>query len=95
VKRRGVWSKAISSCGLGPIEIKGIAEPVNVYEVVGVGALHGHFDLAARRGLTKFVGRERELDEMRRALELAVGGQGQMVAVVAEAHAEALPSDTE
>jgi len=80
---------------LGPIEIKGIAEPVNVYEVVGVGALHGHFDLAARRGLTKFVGRERELDEMRRALELAVGGQGQMVAVVAEAHAEALPSDTE
>jgi hypothetical protein len=39
---------------LGPTELRGINEPLNVYEVVGVGALHGHFDLAARRGLTKF-----------------------------------------
>jgi class 3 adenylate cyclase/predicted ATPase len=71
--------------GLGPTEIKGIGEPINVYEVGGVGALHGHFDLAARRGLTKFVGRERELEQMQRALNLAIGGNGQIVAVVAEA----------
>ena len=71
--------------GLGPTEIKGIAEPVNVYEVVGTGTLHSHFDLAARRGLTKFVGRERELEQMQRALELAMSGNGQIVAVVAEA----------
>ncbi len=44
---------------LGPTEVKGISEPINVYEVLGVGALRGHFELAARRGLTKFVGRER------------------------------------
>src|SRR6266852_5206338 len=71
--------------GLGPTEVKGIEEPINVYEVIGVGPLHGHFDVAVRRGLTKFVGRESELKQMARALELARGGHGQIVAVVAEA----------
>jgi len=71
--------------GLGPTEIKGIGEPIDVYEVVATGALRGHFDLAARRGLTKFVGREHELEQMQRALELAMVGHGQIVAVVAEA----------
>ncbi len=69
----------------GPTEVKGIEEPINVYEVIGVGPLHGHFDLAVRRGLTKFVGRESELKQMARALELARGGPGQIIAVVAEA----------
>jgi class 3 adenylate cyclase len=71
--------------GLGPTQVRGISEAIKIYEVVGIGALHGHFDLAARRGLTKFVGRESELNQMRRALELAMGGHRQMVAVVAEA----------
>src|SRR5216683_702853 len=71
--------------GLGPTEVKGISEPINVYEVVGAGPLRGHFELATRRGLTKFVGREREVAEMKRALELARGGHGQVVAAVAEA----------
>src|SRR6266851_2461646 len=70
---------------LGPTEVKGISEPINVYEVVGAGPLRGHFELAARRGLTKFVGREREVAEMKRALELARAGHGQIVAAVAEA----------
>src|SRR5713101_5215575 len=70
---------------LGPTEVKGISEPINVYEVVGAGPLRGHFELAARRGLTKFVGREREVAELKRALELARSGHGQIVAAVAEA----------
>src|SRR5713101_3979367 len=70
---------------LGPTEVKGIEEPINVYEVISVGPLHGHFELAVRRGLTKFVGREREVAEMKRALELVRGGHGQIVAAVAEA----------
>jgi predicted ATPase len=70
---------------LGPTEVKGISEPINVYEVVGAGPLRGHFELAARRGLTKFVGREREVAELKRALELARNGHGQIVAAVAEA----------
>jgi predicted ATPase len=65
--------------------VKGISEAINVYEVVGAGPLRGHFELATRRGLTKFVGREREVAEMKRALELACSGHGQIVAAVAEA----------
>src|SRR6267154_4505809 len=70
---------------LGPTAMRGISEAIEVFEVTGLGTLRTHFELSTRRGLTKFVGRESELDQMRRALELATGGQGQMVAVVAEA----------
>jgi class 3 adenylate cyclase/predicted ATPase len=70
---------------LGPMAVRGISEAINVYEVTGLGALRTHFELAARRGLTKFVGRERELEQVKRALELAMGGHGQIVAVMAEA----------
>jgi class 3 adenylate cyclase/tetratricopeptide (TPR) repeat protein len=70
---------------LGPAQVKGISEPINVYEVTGLGPLRTHFQLSARRGLTKFVGRDREIAGMRRALESAISGRGQLVAVVAEA----------
>jgi class 3 adenylate cyclase len=70
---------------LGPMTVKGVSTPINVYEVLGLGSLRTHFQLAAGRGLTKFVGRERELEQMRRALELAISAQGQIVAVMAEA----------
>jgi len=71
--------------GLGSLTVKGISAPINAYEVIGMGPLRTHFQLAARRGLTKFVGRERELEQMQRALELAMRGHGQIVAVMAEA----------
>jgi predicted ATPase len=70
---------------LGPTELKGIAEPIEVYEVVATGALRGHFDVAAKRGLTKFVGRERELEQLQSALGQVMDGRGQIVAVMAEA----------
>jgi class 3 adenylate cyclase/predicted ATPase len=70
---------------LGATRVKGVSDPVNVYEVTGTGALRGHFDVAARRGLTPFVGRQRELEQMTHALELATDGHGQVVAVMAEA----------
>ena len=58
-----------------------------MYEVVRVGPLRTHFQLAARRGLTRFVGREREMAAMVGALEQAWAGQGQIVAAVGEAGA--------
>ena len=70
---------------LGPTTIKGVSTLVNVYEVLGLGPLRTHFELSRRRGLTLFVGRERELEQMRRALEQSMAGHGQIVAVVAEA----------
>jgi class 3 adenylate cyclase len=70
---------------LGPTIVKGVSTPVNVYEVLGPGPLRTHFELSTRRGLTRFVGRERELEQMRRALEQSMAGHGQIVAVVADA----------
>jgi class 3 adenylate cyclase/predicted ATPase len=70
---------------LGPMAARGISGPINVYEVTGLGALRTHFELSARRGLTKFVGREREFEQMQRALAQAISGHGQIVAVMAEA----------
>src|SRR6202040_3227985 len=70
---------------LGATAVKGLDQPIDVYEVVRVGPLRTHFQLAARRGLTKFVGREDDLQQMKRALELARSGHGQLIAVVAEA----------
>jgi len=69
---------------LGRMQIRGIAEPVDVYEVTGLGALRTRLQRAVGRGLTKFVGRERELHALREALELAKVGHGQIVATVAE-----------
>ncbi len=69
---------------LGPARIKGVTEPVNVYEVTGLGPLRTRLQRAAGRGYIKFVGREREMEEMRRALELAKQGQGQLIAVIGD-----------
>ena len=69
---------------LGPGRIKGSSEPVNVYEVLGLGPLRTRLQLAAGRGLTRFVGRVREMDALKHALEQAKAGHGQIVAVTAE-----------
>jgi class 3 adenylate cyclase len=46
---------------LGPTRVKGVTEPVNVYEVTGLGPLRTRLQRSAGRGLTKFVGREPEI----------------------------------
>ncbi len=69
----------------GPTRVKGVTEPVNVYEVTGLGPLRTRLQRSVGRGLTKFVGREREMEAMRNASELARAGRGQIVAAMAEA----------
>jgi predicted ATPase/class 3 adenylate cyclase len=69
---------------LGSAQIKGVSEPIPVYEVAGVGALRTRLQVAASRGLMQFVGRYRELDLMQQAWEQAKRGQGQIVAAVGE-----------
>jgi class 3 adenylate cyclase/tetratricopeptide (TPR) repeat protein len=69
---------------LGPATVKGLAEPVEVYEATGAGAAKYRFDASAIRGLTRFVGRAPELEHLRRALEQAGKGQGQAVSLVGE-----------
>ena len=71
---------------LGATKVKGISEPVNVYEVTGLGPLRTRLQRAVGRGLTKFVGkgREREMEALKHAAEQAKGGRGQIVAAMAE-----------
>src|SRR5262245_34003706 len=69
---------------LGPMAVKGLSEPVEVYEVTGATAIRSRFRAAAARGLTRFVGRHDELQQLGQALELARTGRGQVVAVVGE-----------
>jgi class 3 adenylate cyclase/ribosomal protein L40E len=70
---------------LGPTRVRGVNEAVNVYEVTGLGPLRTRLQRSAGRGLTKFVGREREMDAMRNASQLARAGRGQIIAAMAEA----------
>ena len=68
----------------GLVAVRGLPAPIEVFEIVGPGAVRSRLHAAAARGLTRFVGRDREVDELRRALERAQAGHGQIVAVVGE-----------
>ena len=69
---------------LGPVKVKGLSEPVDVYEVTSAGAVRTRLQRSAARGFTRFVGRDAELEQLRGAFERAGGGHGQVVAVVGE-----------
>src|SRR5208283_1749781 len=69
---------------LGPARIKGVNEPVELFEVTGLGPLRTRLQKAAQRGLTRFVGRQAEIDQMKRALELTKAGHGQIAAAMGE-----------
>ena len=60
-------------------------EPVEAFELTGAGPVRTHLQAAVARGLTRFVGRQHELDTLCKALERAQSGHGQVVALVGEA----------
>lgn len=70
---------------LGAAQVKGIPDPLVVYEVQGLGALRTRLQLSAHRGLASFVGRQFELDHLHQALEQSKAGHSKVVAVVGEA----------
>jgi class 3 adenylate cyclase len=69
---------------LGPVPVKGLQEPIEVYELLRAGLVRSRLQAAAARGLTRFVGRDPELDQLRQAWEWSGAGQGQVVAVIGE-----------
>jgi class 3 adenylate cyclase/tetratricopeptide (TPR) repeat protein len=69
---------------IGPVPVKGLPGPVDVFELVAPSATRTRLQAAAARGLTRFVGRGQELVHLRQALDKAGRGQGQVVAVVGE-----------
>jgi class 3 adenylate cyclase/tetratricopeptide (TPR) repeat protein len=70
---------------LGPVPVKGVDEPVEVFELVGASAIRRRLQAAVARGLTRFVGRQTELATLHQALERTGGGHGQVVALLGEA----------
>jgi class 3 adenylate cyclase/tetratricopeptide (TPR) repeat protein len=69
---------------LGPVPVKGLEAPFDAYEMVRAGPRRSRFHAAAVRGLTKFVGRDTELEQLREAFARAAAGHGQVVAIVGE-----------
>ena len=70
---------------LGEFAVKGVAEPVRVFELERASALHTRIEVAAAQGLSRFVGRVEEMSELEHAWERAAAGDGQVVGVVGEA----------
>ncbi len=70
---------------LGPVPVKGLEAPVEVFELTGAGPVRSRLHAAMARGLTQFVGRETELAQLHRALGHAADGHGQVAAIVGEA----------
>jgi len=71
--------------GLGEKAIKGKEKPIRIYRVIAPSTSRTRFDVSAERGLTPFVGRERERELLLDAFERARSGRGQAVSIVSEA----------
>ena len=69
---------------LGAVELKGKKEPVKAYRLQGVGHIKTRLGVAEMRGLTPFVGRQKELDQLVECFGRAKRGQGQVVGIVGE-----------
>jgi predicted ATPase/class 3 adenylate cyclase len=69
---------------LGPVPVKGLNEPVEVYEITGAGPVRSRLQASAARGLTRFVGRTAEFETLCQALERAGASRGQVMALVGE-----------
>jgi len=69
---------------MGPVPVKGLPEPVEVFELVGASTVWRRLQAVATRGLTRFVGRQMELEALQQALARAATGHGHIVAMVGE-----------
>lgn len=70
---------------IGERNVKGKAEPVNVFRVVAPTFPRTRFDVSAEQGLTPFVGRQKELELLLEGFERSKSGHGQAFFIIAEA----------
>src|SRR5438445_3451406 len=69
---------------LGPVPVHGLDTPVEVFELIAAGRARTRFQASTLRGLSRFVGRDAEMEQLRAALDGARRGHGEVVAVVGE-----------
>jgi class 3 adenylate cyclase/tetratricopeptide (TPR) repeat protein len=70
---------------LGKKQVKGKEKPMKVYQVIATSTRRTRFDVSAERGLSRFIGRERELELLRDSFERSKAGRGQAVSIMGEA----------
>jgi class 3 adenylate cyclase/tetratricopeptide (TPR) repeat protein len=66
---------------LGQASVKGIRQPIDLFQIFGHTSARTRWEVTAARGLTPFVNRENELAPLDRSLGLATGGSGQLIVV--------------
>ena len=69
---------------LGLVPIRGLGEPIEVFELTGALSARTRMQASAARGLTRFIGRQREIESLSNALEPVRAGHGQVFALVGE-----------
>jgi class 3 adenylate cyclase/tetratricopeptide (TPR) repeat protein len=74
----------VQSRPLGPVAFKGLEAAVEVHELAGARPVRSRLQAVAARSASPFVGRDVELDQLRRALKRAQSGRGRVVAIVGE-----------
>jgi class 3 adenylate cyclase/tetratricopeptide (TPR) repeat protein len=70
---------------LGPLQVKGKEEPQDAYELIQASEVRTRLEASAVSGLTRFVGRTKEMDALHDAFDKARSGSGQVVGIVGEA----------
>jgi class 3 adenylate cyclase/tetratricopeptide (TPR) repeat protein len=74
----------VTAESLGAVPVKGLGEPLEVHQLTGAGAARTRLHTAAVRGLSRFVGRDPELEQLRRALQRAAERHGQVAAALGD-----------
>jgi tetratricopeptide (TPR) repeat protein len=69
---------------LGPVPVHGLDTPIEVFELIGAGVARTRFQASTLRGLSRFVGRDAEMEQLQTALQRARRGHGEVVAVVGD-----------
>ncbi len=70
---------------LGEKSVKGKEKPLRIFRVIAPSKRRTRFDVSSERGLTRFLGRERELELLIDTFEKAKVGKGQAVSIMGEA----------
>ena len=70
---------------LGASELRGISQPVNIYQVSGEIPVQSRLDIASESGLTPLIGREHEVERLKQGWTQALAAKGQALLIEGEA----------